>query len=109
MNWLDFVFRKPCGSFESLCNHHETWFSSRGKRKRECTVVKRGSVFTQGTLPWNLQALFCCQSTTCILAQDRTNLNKMCICGCLSFLGVREALAPDMLGACQQGVRRVRT
>ena len=67
-------------------NHHETWFSSRGKRKRECTVVKRGSVFTQGTLPWNLQALFCCQSTTCILAQDRTNINKMCICGCLSFL-----------------------
>src|SRR6266849_130472 len=59
--------------------------------ERECTVVEHASAFTVGNdLPTNLQTLFRCQSTTCILAQLGTNVNKTRICGCRSFLPSRE-------------------
>jgi hypothetical protein len=41
----------PCNSryVPSFAIHQETWFSSPGKRKRACTLLHDGSVFTQGT------------------------------------------------------------
>ncbi len=58
-----FAFRKPCGSFSVS---EIIWYLVLipGQEERECTVVKHATVFTHGNaLPWNLQAVFRCQST----------------------------------------------